>query len=195
MRVLGDYIKKVIDNRGKNPKYLEKGKYPVIDNKYIKNFIYPDLNEVTRFISQDIYDNFLRGYVSKDMVLITLVGNGIGNVTMAPSDKVVIIQNTIGLEAKSEVLDKKFLYYYLLYSNEQIKNLNRGSSQPSIKKGDLLALEVNFPDKIIQEKISNILYSIDEKIRINNEINNNLWLYILLFIILFFLYLTLLIKV
>lgn len=67
------------------------------------------------------------------MPLITLVGNGIGNVTLAPSDNVAIVQNTVGFEVTEE-LDEVFLFYYLRNNQEKIKNFNRGSGQPSIKK-------------------------------------------------------------
>ena len=98
-RPLSEYLKGTIDNRGKNPEnYYETEKYPVIDNVLIKNTLYPDMEAVSRYIDQDTFDNFLRGYVHKNMPLITLVGNGIGNVTLAPSDDVAIIQNTIGFD-------------------------------------------------------------------------------------------------
>lgn len=173
-RKFQEYIKSTIDNRGKNPsQYFEKEKYPVIDNVLIKNTLYPDLSSVTRYIDQDTFDNFLRGYVHKNMPLITLVGNGIGNVTLAPSDEVAIVQNTIGFEVTDE-LDEVFLFYYLRNNQERIKNFNRGSGQPSIKKTDILAMDVEFPKLEIQRKISEILMSIDLKIENNNQINRNL---------------------
>lgn len=174
MKKLQDYIITTIDNRGKNPKqYYEDEKHPVIDNVLIKNALYPDMKAVARYIDQDTFDNFLRGYVHKNMPLITLVGNGIGNVTLAPSDEVAIVQNTIGFVVNEE-LDEIFLYYYLKYNQERIRGFNRGSGQPSIKKTDILSMEVDFPDILIQKKIVNALMGIDEKIEINNAINRNL---------------------
>ena len=173
MKVLGDYIKSTVDNRGKNPKYEESGKYPVIDNVIIKNFIYPDMNGITRYINEEVYQNFLRGYLHKNMPIMTLVGNGIGNVSMAPSDDVAIVQNTIGFQVNDDV-DEIFLYYYLLSQRERIRAFDRGSGQPSVKKTDVLGMEVEFPNIQDQKKIANILFCIDEKIENNNEINNNL---------------------
>ena len=174
MKKLQDFIKSTIDNRGKNPdRYFEDEKYPVIDNVLIKNTLYPDMSAVTRYIDQDTFDNFLRGYVHKNMPLITLVGNGIGNVTLAPSDEVAIVQNTIGFEVTAE-LDEVFLYYYLRNNQERIRGFNRGSGQPSIKKTDILSMEVDFPIIDIQKKIVNVLMRIDEKIENNNAINRNL---------------------
>lgn len=107
------------------------------------------------------------------MPLITLVGNGIGNVTLAPDDNSTIIQNTIGFETSDE-LNEVFLYYYLLANQEKIRNFDRGSGQPSVKKTDILNMNVDFPEIDIQNKIVSILFSIDNKIELNKAINNNL---------------------
>ena len=81
MSVLNDYIETTIDNRGRNPKYYDYAKYPVIDNVLIKNFICPNMNDVSRFIDEDTYQRFLRCYVHENMPIMTLVGSGIGNVS------------------------------------------------------------------------------------------------------------------
>ncbi|WP_285959489.1 restriction endonuclease subunit S [Thomasclavelia spiroformis] len=174
MKKLSNYIKSTIDNRGKNPKkYFEIEQYPVIDNYLIKNTIFPDLSAVNRYIDKNTYDNFLRGYVHKNMPIMTLVGNGIGNVTLAPSNDVAIIQNTIGFECNDNI-DEVFLYYYFLYRQEFIRKFDRGSGQPSIRKTDLLEMEVSIPDITEQIRIKNILFDIDKKIELNKTINNNL---------------------
>ena len=46
MAKLIDYIDKIIDNRGKNPNYLQIGKYPVIDNVAIGGRMYPDIGYI-----------------------------------------------------------------------------------------------------------------------------------------------------
>jgi len=163
-----------IDNRGRNPdKYLDYSDHPVIDNYLIKNQKYPDMSEVKRYINKDNFENFLRGYLKKDDVLITLVGNGIGNVTMAPSNKSVIVQNTIGLRTNKNA-SNTFLYYLLLFYQDEIKNFNRGTSQPSIKKTDLFNLAIQIPPLQEQKAIAHILSTLDDKIEVNNQINKTL---------------------
>ena len=171
---LEDCIVTTIDNRGKNPKaYFTQEQYPVIDNVLIKNTLYPDMSAVTRYIDDETFQNFLRGYVHKDMPIMTLVGNGIGNVTLAPSDKCAIIQNTIGFLVNDKI-DQVYLYYYLLTQQDRIKNFNRGSGQPSVRKTDILSMEIDIPEVETQQRIVSILKSIDEKIENNNKINDNL---------------------
>lgn len=171
---LKDCLEKVIDNRGKNPQYFDKEKYPVIDNVFIKNNYYINDSNVNRYINQETYDNFLRGYVEKDMPIMTLVGSGIGNVGLIKNEKVAIVQNTIGFKTKS-ILDSKYLYYWFLTKQQELQNFNRGSGQPSIKKTDVENMIIDFPVIEEQHKIVNVLEKIDDKIELNNKINDNLY--------------------
>ena len=168
-----DYLDNIIDNRGKNPQYLENGEYPVIDNVYIKNNYYINDNNVARYINQETYNNFLRGYVEKDMTIMTLVGSGIGNVGLIKSENDVIVQNTIGFKTKESLLSK-YLYYWFLNRQDELKLFNRGSGQPSIKKTDIENMEICIPDINTQGKIVKILSTIDDKIELNNQTNDNL---------------------
>lgn len=158
---LSELLISVIDNRGKNPeKYYDSEKHPVLDNYLIKNKYYPDLNEVQRYIDEETYKNFLRGYIHKNMPIMTLVGNGIGNVTLCPNNESVILQNTIGFQV-NEKINEIYLYYALLLKNEELKGLNRGSGQPSIKKTDVLDIKIKIPNMETQEKIVSILSNFD----------------------------------
>lgn len=172
---LEDLLEEVVDNRGRNPeKYYDFEEHPVIDNYLIQNETYPNLKNVKRYIDNKTFNEFLRGYINKDDILITLVGNGIGNITLSPSDEVAIIQNTLGLVVKPNVVSSRYLFYYLLTASEEIKNLNRGSGQPSILKPDLLNLKVKVPDLSLQNQVVRVLSAIDNKIELNNRINGNL---------------------
>ena len=69
----------------------------------------------------------------------------------------------------------KYLYYMLLNSMNVLKQKSTGTVFDSINRNDLENLEINFHSDDEQEKIENILGSIDSKIELNNEINNNLY--------------------
>ncbi|WKA55357.1 restriction endonuclease subunit S [Planococcus shixiaomingii] len=170
---LKDCIQEIIDNRGRNPaQYYEGEKFPVIDNYLIQNDLYPDLKNVKRYIDLKTHDNFIRKYLKRNDVLMTLVGNGIGNVSLSPSDEVVIIQNTIGFRANNEILLNEYLYYYFKYSKQELLNFDRGSSQPSIKKTDILNMVIDIPTIKVQNSIISLLISLDRKIEVNNNIKS-----------------------
>lgn len=171
---LKECIDTIIDNRGKNPKYYDNEKYPVIDNVMIKNNYHPNINEATRFIDQETHDKFLRGYLEPDLPIMTLVGSGIGNVSLSIDNKSVIVQNTIGFKTNKK-LNSVYLYYWFLSKHDDLKKFNRGSGQPSIKKTDIENMEIDLPEIEYQKRVVKLLSTIDKLIEINNR--NNIILY------------------
>ena len=166
--ILKNIISYIADNRGKNPDYYLDSGIPVIDNFMIQNQGYPDLSRANRYIDDNIYENFIRKAIEYNDTLITLVGNGIGNICLTPKEKCVIIQNTLGLRT-NKFNDKKYLYHLLTYKNSEIKKLDRGMAQPSIRQDELLKLEVTIPNINEQLKISNFLSLLDKKIELQSK--------------------------
>ena len=170
---LRDVIEFVIDNRGRTPKSYSDFGVPVIDNYLIVSEAEADLSQVKRYIDEDTYNSFIRKYISKGDVLMTLVGNGYGKVAITPEEKCIIIQNTIGLRC-NEDNDNLYLYYLLKANREVLMNLNRGAAQPSIKVGDILDLEFKYPPVEIQQKVGSILGDLDKKSSLNSQANQTL---------------------
>ena len=170
---LREVIELVIDNRGKNPKEYSSTGIPVIDNYLITSDGQVNLEEVNRYIDENTYNSFLRKYIQHGDVLMTLVGNGYGKVAITPEEKCAIIQNTVGFRCNNEN-SNKFLYFLLRNNREIFMNLNRGAAQPSIKVGDILELEFQFPSKKNQEDISSILAALDDRITLLRETNATL---------------------
>lgn len=163
-RKLKETIEYIVDNRGKNPDYYCSEGIPVIDNFMIRNSLYPDLNTATRFIDENLYQNFIRKYNEEDDILLTLVGNGIGNITLFPKDKAVIIQNTLGFRAKE---DKKFLFFLLMANNEALVKLDRGMAQPSIRQDEILDLDIYVPSNSEQIQIGEYFTYLDNLITLH----------------------------
>lgn len=110
MERLSNMIDYLVDNRGKNPPYYTEGGIPVIDTFLIGNSIYPNVNNVTRYIDEHLYNDFIRSKNKKDDLLVTLVGNGYGNSCLC-GDNEIIIQNAVGLRFKKNV-SQIYIYYY-----------------------------------------------------------------------------------
>jgi len=102
----------------------------------------------------------------KDDTLITLVGNGIGNITLFPDDKAVIIQNTLGLRASE---DKRFLFFLIMAYNKEIISLDRGMAQPSIRQDEILDVDMYVPQTEEQSKIGGFLSKIDNLITLHQR--------------------------
>lgn len=71
--------------------------------------------------------------------------------------------------------NQEFLYYMMKYYRKQLVNKESGTVFGSVNKNDIQELEVNISNKVdIQTTISRFLAMLDEKIELNNTINNNL---------------------
>lgn len=163
-----EVIEHIVDNRGRNPSYYVNKGIPVIDNFQITGAKFVDLKSSRRFIDESVFNTFIRKSLNHGDVLITLVGNGFGNVSIAPKEKSVIIQNTIGIRCNKRCLNN-FLFYYLSANKDRIKDRNRGSAQPSIKVSDLTDIDLFLPPILHQQKIASILSAYDDLIENNNK--------------------------
>ena len=72
----------------------------------------------------------------------------------------------------TDIVLPKYLYYVM--SLIDLKNYNEGTTIPSLRTETLNRLEFDIPSLVEQETILSCLNPIDEKIALNNAINNNL---------------------
>lgn len=72
----------------------------------------------------------------------------------------------------TDLVIPKYLFYIM--SLIDLNNYNEGTTIPSLRTETLNRLEFDIPDLEEQRKILSCLNPIDEKIELNNEINNNL---------------------
>ena len=76
------------------------------------------------------------------------------------------------MNQRPDILYIKWAYYkFLTYD---INSMDSGSAIPSTDRYEIYGIEVDLPDYDIQKKIVSILDSLDEKIELNNRINENL---------------------
>lgn len=74
-----------------------------------------------------------------------------------------------------EKVDYLFMYYVLKHNKSYIESLGSGTTFKEVSGNVMKKIEVTIPiDISVQKKISSIFGSIDDKIELNNKINNNL---------------------
>ena len=77
--------------------------------------------------------------------------------------------------APNENTDPLFLYYLLKYNKDKIEGMGSGTTFKEVSGNTMKNIVVSVPtDKKVQERISSMLGSIDDKIEENERINNNL---------------------
>ncbi|CAL2105660.1 type I restriction enzyme, S subunit [Tenacibaculum sp. 190524A02b] len=82
-------------------------------------------------------------------------------------------QTFIGL-VPSNKIDVEFLYYYLFLIGKDLKKAASVTTIPYLSRMFFENLELEIPDRIIQESNSKILSDLDAKIELNNKINQEL---------------------
>ena len=75
-------------------------------------------------------------------------------------------------EVNEKIVIPKFLYYVM--SLIDLSRYNEGTSIPSLRTETLNRLDLPIPDLGYQNRVLSVLSKIDEKIEINERINNNL---------------------
>lgn len=83
-------------------------------------------------------------------------------------------QSCYGIRAKEEIINSDFLYYLLKNSINLLKHNTHGSVFDTITRETFDNIEIKLPPLKNQQKIAKVLSAIDDKIELNNSINNNL---------------------
>ena len=171
--IMEDALEEIIDYRGKTPKKSDSG-IPTLSAKSVKNN-HIDYSSCY-YISPDEYKRFMvRGFPKIGDVLLTTEAP-MGVVARLDRDDVAIAQRLLTLRGKENVLDNEYLLYFLQSSSGQslLRARETGTTVTGIKQAEFRKIQINIPEISIQKKIGRFLRVLDEKVEINNEINENL---------------------
>ena len=114
-----------------------------------------------------------REVVAGDLILSNSMSFGRAFITLIDG---YIHDGWLRLRPNEEVLDRNYLYYFLIsnFAQNQFKAIATGSVVNNLKTETVKAIKIILPPLEIQKKIVDYLNIIDEKIELNNAINNNL---------------------
>ena len=159
---LGDIC---IINMGQSPKsefYNSKGDgLPFLQGNRTFGFMYPDFDTYTTQITK----------TAEPMDVIMSVRAPVGELNIV-LNKVCIGRGICSIKIKNG--QQKFLYYFMKHYISHLINQGNGTVFGSVNKNDISNLEVLLPQIETQEKIARVLSSLDDKIELNNKINQNL---------------------
>ena len=110
--------------------------------------------------------------IAKEKSILMSVRAPVGELNIA-NREICIGRGLCSIEMKNK--NNKYLFYLLKHSINKIKRKSFGTVFDSINKTELENIEIIDFDKEIQDKITSILFSIDKKIELNNQINDNLY--------------------
>ena len=177
---IGDYAEVITDyvangsfaSLAENVEYKDDPDYAVLIRLTDYN---NDFNGKFVYINQSAYEFLAKSKLYGGEIIISNVGANVGTVFKCPQldTKMSLAPNAIMLKTKG---DDDFYYYWFSSRNGQhsLKSIVTGSAQPKFNKTNFRDLLVPVPPIDVQRKISTYLRTIDEKITLNKQINNNL---------------------
>ena len=127
-------------------------------------------------ITQEGVDNSSTKLAKKKDVVIASAGQGFtrGQTSMCLIDT-YINQSLICVRAKKDIIDPYYLFYNISSRYNELRQISDGHSiRGSLTTKLISDLNISLPTIDEQRKIREILFSIDNKIETNNEINKKL---------------------
>ena len=161
----------IVDSLHRTPQYTECG-IPMLRVTDIKEG-YLSLRSAAKVLPET-YDEFTKKHQPKQGdIVISRVGTYGVFAYVATKDKFCLGQNTAIVIPH---INKKFLYYSLISpgTKEYLNRIVTGSTQKTISLKNIKTIPLFVPDDTVQDRIVDILSALDDKIELNNKINENL---------------------
>ena len=171
-RKLSDICEAIGDGIHGTPQYDENGEYYFINgNNLINGKIV--LKDDTKRISSVEAKKYMR-LLNKNTILISINGT-LGNVAKYNNEKVILGKSACYLTFKNNVNIDYIKYIFMTQSFQRfLINAATGTTIKNVPLKEIRACEIDLPEENLQEKIVKILKCIDNKIELNNQINDNL---------------------
>jgi len=129
-----------------------------------------------KFITEEGSRKSSAKLAKKSFTVMASAGQGHtrGQVSYLMND-MYVNQSILVFYPNESIVEPLYLYYNLDGRYEELRQLSDGTSTRGSLSGRIVKdMEIELPDRTIQEKIVGILYKIDSKIETNNLINRNL---------------------
>lgn len=171
------YIKGRIGWKGlKKKEYLEKSGFRIVNGEALtENGI--DWNKAG-YISKERYDESPEIMLQQDDILISKDGTigKIGYVDSLDTPTTVASGIFVIRNQMPEIINTRFIYHFFnsKYFKDFIIMRTEGSVIPHLYQKDFVDLDFPMPELRVQDKIVGILDVINNKIKLNKSINNNL---------------------
>ncbi|UKN01191.1 restriction endonuclease subunit S [Paracrocinitomix mangrovi] len=119
-------------------------------------------------VSDEVESRYVKARLSKDDLIITIVGAGTGYVAQIPEwlDGANITQTTARIAIDKNIAEPNFYKQYLNsdLGKKQVYRFVKGGAQPGLNVGDVEKFKILFPPLLEQQKIAKILSAWDKAI-------------------------------
>lgn len=136
---------------------------------------YTDAREIT---PTDFQQNYSRTNLENGDTIYANTGDTIGKSLFVKDNPLVSktsFQKSVAiLKPNTSVIEPRYLYYLLKYETPRLRKASSGSGQKNLLLSTMRSFEVSVHDRLTQKRIVAVLGAIDDKIRNNIHINDNL---------------------
>lgn len=169
---LAEITSRIGDGLHGTPKYDDNGDYHFINGNNLSNGKIV-INEKTKRTDESQYLKHKKDL--NDRTLLVSINGTLGNIGTYKGEKVFLGKSACYLNVLPNV-NKDYVMYILTSKHFQdyIHNLATGSTIKNVGLKLIREYEFQLPDITTQNKIANVLVSIDSKISVNQQINQNL---------------------
>lgn len=132
-----------------------------------------NITDSIRYLSKEGVKAFKKKVLPKNSVIVTCIGSQMGKVAI--NKKECVTNQQINSIVPSQEFNSDFIYYVLSSMQDYLRNLaTGGSTMPIVNKTSFEEITISIPDLPTQTAIGEILSSLDDKIELNNKINQEL---------------------
>ena len=131
------------------------------------------------YVTEASYRFLKKSSLKTGDVVISNVGANAGTVFKVPDLGIPCTLGPNSVVCKIDedgLLDRDYFFYFLKSAAGQhlLSGITGGSAQPKFNKTDLRSIEITFPDKRTQKAIAHVLGTLDDKIGLNQRMNQTL---------------------
>ena len=132
------------------------------------------------YVSEDKWSRDFKTNTARPGDIIITQRGTLGQVSTIPPefkyDNLVVSQSQMAVRVNPELSDPAFVYYYLTSSvfHNYIESVTIQTGVPHINMGILRNAPVAWPDRKVQAEIAKVLSALDDKIELNQRMNETL---------------------
>lgn len=153
--------------------------FPIIDGANLKGFKVTD--NITKFVTEEKANSLYRSIAHRNDVVVTISGT-LGQIAYIPEDSMyeayLCSQRQFRVTFDAEkVFVPYIVYYFHTYEGQhKILSFANQTGVPALSQPlkNFKNIEVKLPAIEVQKKIASVALSLDDKIELNNRINENL---------------------
>ena len=169
---IGDICKRVCSGgtpKSTEPSYYD-GEIPWLNTKEIN---FNRISSTEKHITQSGLDNSSAKWIDKNSVIVAMYGATAAKVAIN-TIPLTTNQACCNLSIDETKADYRFVYYWLCSHYTELASLANGGAQQNLNAQQIKDFEIKLPEIQTQQKIADLLWSIDNKIICNKSINDNL---------------------